>query len=175
MSLLSRFLGVGRDRESDEPESIQRISAELEGLEPERARHLAAFAYILARVAHRDLAIEASEIAEMESTLAALGDLPEEEARIAVRVAVDQAVSVGGTNDYLITREFRKMSDRPERIRLMRCVLAVAAADDSITTNESVVIVAIGEELGFTREEINSLRLEYRDKLSELKKLESEQ
>ena len=45
----------------------------------------------------------------LRSTLAALGDLPEEEARIAVRVAVDQAVSVGGTNDYLITREFRKM------------------------------------------------------------------
>ena len=100
--------------------------------------------------------------------------LSEDEARLAVKIAVDRAVAVGGTDNYLVTREFRHMTEKPDRIRLMRCLLAVAAADDSITSAESAEIAAIGEELGFARSEINSLRLEYRDKLAELTKLKSE-
>ena len=56
----------------------------------------------------------------------------------------------------------------------MRCLLAVAAADDSITSPETREITSIGEELGFRRSEINALRLEWRDKLAELKKLRIE-
>ena len=91
-----------------------------------------------------------------------------------MQLAVHQAVDIGGSDDYLVTREFRKMIGKAERVRLMRCVLAVAAADDTITSVESREVAAIGEELGFARSEINSLRLEYRDKLAELKKLDGE-
>ena len=67
MSLL-RFLGV-KSPERDargETETVRRIASRLEGLPPDRARHLAAFAYVLARVAHADLEIDAAESAEME-------------------------------------------------------------------------------------------------------------
>jgi uncharacterized tellurite resistance protein B-like protein len=168
MSLLSRFFGAGRE-ESEEPASMRPILRELESLEPERARFLAAFAYLLARVAHADLRVGADELAEMERTLVRVADLPEREAKLAVQIAVHQAVAIGGTGDYIVTREFRKMSDRNERLRLIRCVLAVAAADDTITSAETREISAIGEELGLTRPEINALRLEHRDKLAELK------
>ena len=47
-------------------------------------------------------------------------------------------------------------------------IVAVAAADDRISTEESSEIHQIGEELGFTRPEVNGLRLEWRDKISEL-------
>lgn len=173
MSLLARFFGT-TDTAQGVPESMQRIITELEGLEPERARFLAAFAYLLARIAHADLEVDATEVAEMERALQRIADLPETEARLAVQIAVHQAVAIGGTDDYIVTREFRKMTDKPERVRLMRCVLAVAAADDSITSAETNEIVSVGEELGFTRPEINSLRLEYRDKLAELQRLDSE-
>jgi hypothetical protein len=43
----------------------------------------------------------------------------------------------------------------------------VAAADGTISSEEGAEIVAIGEELGFTRAEANSLRGTYRDKLAE--------
>ena len=173
MSLLSRFFG-GADARSDVPESMRRIVAKLEGFEEDRARFLAAYAYVLARVAHSDMEVEATEVAEMERTLVQVGDLTETEANLVVQIAVHQAAAIGGTEDYLVTREFRKMTDKAERVRLMRCVLAVAAADDSITSVESREVAAIGEELGFARSEINSLRLEYRDKLAELQKLDSE-
>ena len=153
---------------------MRRIVMELEGFDEDRARFLAAYAYVLARVAHADMEVDATEVAEMERTLVRLGNLPETEARLVVQIAVHQAVAIGGTDDYLVTREFRKMTEKAERVRLMRCVLAVAAADDSITSVESREVAAIGEELGFARSEINGLRLEYRDKLAELQKLDSE-
>ncbi len=173
MSLLSRFFGEA-DARSDVPESMQRIVTELDGYDASRARFLAAFAYVLARIAHADLDVDATEVAEMERTLRRVADLPEKEVRLVVQIAVHQAVDVGGTDDYLVTREFRKMTAKAERIQLMRCVLAVAAADDAITSVESREATVIGEELGFTRPEINALRLEHRDKLAELKKLEGE-
>jgi uncharacterized tellurite resistance protein B-like protein len=174
MSLLSRFLGIGDNADDDEPESMRRIATELEDLEPERARHLAAFAYILARVAHADMKVDASEVAEMERVLVSQGELPETAARLAVQIAVHQAVATGATDDYLVTREFRRMTEKPERVRLMRCLLAVAAADDRIDSEETNELLAIGEELGFTRPEVFGLRLEYRDKLAELQKLDGE-
>jgi uncharacterized tellurite resistance protein B-like protein len=54
-----------------------------------------------------------------------------------------------------------------QRGKLLQCLFAVAAADDTISGVESAEIAAIGEELGFTRSEINALRGGYRDKLSE--------
>jgi uncharacterized tellurite resistance protein B-like protein len=168
MSLLSRILGSlepADDRQ--QPESLRRIAAELEALPPERARFLAAFTYVLARVANADMEVDADELRQMERSLASLGELSEEEARLAVQVAVDRAVEVGGTDDYVITRELRGMTDKPERVRLMRCLLAVAASDDSISSHESREVTAIGEELGFSRKEISALRYEFRDKLAE--------
>lgn len=171
---LFRFLGIARDRQPEEPETLRRILVELEALHPDRARFLAAFAYILARVAHADLKIDPCEVAEMERILQDLEDLQEGERRLVVQIAVHQAVDVGGTDDYLVTREFRRVSEKPERVRLMRCLLEVAAADDSISSLESREIVEIGEELGLSRPEVSALRYEYRDKLAELRKTESE-
>ena len=62
MSILE-FLGLRRTdertdaSESAETETVRKIVDRLDHLEPERARFVAAFAYILSRVAHADLEI----------------------------------------------------------------------------------------------------------------------
>ena len=68
MSLLKKFLGLGDDRGSDagDTATVRRIAAELDRLPAEKARYLAGFAYVLARVAHADLDIDDDETAEME-------------------------------------------------------------------------------------------------------------
>ena len=59
MAFLLRFLGLDEDSAPTSEESgvVRRIAERLERLEPEAARHLAAFAYVLARVANADLEI----------------------------------------------------------------------------------------------------------------------
>jgi uncharacterized tellurite resistance protein B-like protein len=169
MSILSRLFGRGAT-EADEPASVRAIAAQLEGVPVARARFLAAFAYILARVAHADMQVTEEEAAEMERTIALHASLPEAEAKLVAGIALAQADELGGTEDYIVVREFRKIADRTERLELLRCTCAVAAADHTISTAESSEIHQVGEELGFTRQEVNALRLEWRDKLAELKR-----
>jgi len=166
---LLRFLGIKEaERDSQgESETVQRIAAKLDRLAPEEARYLAAFAYVLARIAHADLQIDEAETNEMQRIARELAGLSEAEAALVVEIAKSQARSLGGTQDYVVTREFRKISTRAQRGKLLQCLYAVAAADGTISTDESAEIVLIGEELGFTRAEANSLRGTYRDKLAE--------
>ena len=170
MSLL-RFLGLGGGaspaRESD---TIRRIAGELEHLPADQAKYLATFAYVLARIANADLRIDARETTEMERIVHQLAGLSEPEAALVVQIAQSQARHLGGTQDYLITRQFRLLATREQRANLLGCLYAVAAADGTIASDESAEIVKIGEELGFTRAEANSLRSEYRDKLAEFQR-----
>ncbi len=171
MSLL-RFLGLGEDPEKDQgagdTESVRRIAANLERLEPRRAKYLAGFAYVLARVANADLEIDPTETEEMERSLSAISDLSESEIALAVAIAKSQERLLGGTENYVVTREFRENSTPEQRGQLLQCLYAVAAADGTISTVESSEIVGIAEELGFTRAEANALKSQYREKLSVL-------
>jgi uncharacterized tellurite resistance protein B-like protein len=172
LSLL-RFLGLGGEKKKASTESerdtatVRKIAARLERLDQETARFLAAFAYVLARVAHADLSIDFDETAAMERIVSQLAELAPEEASLVVEIAKSQARLLGGTENYVVTRQFREISSREQRGKLLECLYAVAAADGSITGPESGEIVAIAEELGFTRAEANALRSAYRDKLSE--------
>ncbi len=173
MSLL-RFLGfrgaaAGRADDDAETETVRRIAAQLEALDPEVARFLAAFAYVLARVANADLRIDDDETREMQRIVESMGALRPQEAALAVEIAKSQTRLMGGTENYVVTREFARIASRRQRARLLQCLFAVAAADGSISTLESGEIVAIAQELGFERKEANALRAEYRDKLAVLK------
>jgi uncharacterized tellurite resistance protein B-like protein len=166
-----RFLGLepGADATAD-TETVRRISSQLERLDPDKARFLAAFAYVLARLAHADLEIDASETAEMERVIKELASLSDAEAALAVQIAKSQARLLGGTENYIVTRQFKKLATPAQRAQLLQCLYAVAAADGTISTAESAEIIAIAEELGFTRAEANSLRGAYRDKLAEFQR-----
>jgi uncharacterized tellurite resistance protein B-like protein len=171
MSLL-RFLGLERAASPrvGETETVRRIAARLEGLPPERARHVAAFAYVLARVAHADLAIDGSESAEMEHLVTELGGLGAAEAALVVEIAKSQARLLGGTENYVVTREFRRTATADERARLLECVYAVAAADGTISAVEGSECMRVAEELGFTREEALAVRNTFRDKVALLRR-----
>jgi uncharacterized tellurite resistance protein B-like protein len=168
---LLQFLGLRSDRlaqeKAAETATVRRIAEQLERLDPATAKYLAAFAYVLARVAHADLNIDESETQEMERTVKTLASLSDGESALAVQIAKSQARLLGGTENYVVTREFRNISTREQRGELLQCLYAVAAADGTISSAESAEIWAIADELGFTRAEANALRSVYRDKLAE--------
>jgi len=168
---LLRFLGL-RDStpgaaEDVDTATVRRIASKLERLEPDKARYLAAFAYVLARVAAADLDIDAAETAAMEEIAQRVASLSASEATLVVEIAKAQARLLGGTENYVVTREFRKIASKEQRADLLQCLYAVAAANDTISSVESAEIRAIAEELGFTRAEANALRGAYREKLAE--------
>lgn len=177
MSILD-LLGLKRSSQtppSGDTETVRRIVRELEALEPERARYLAAFAYILSRVAHADLEISETETAKMERILQDLGGMPEHQAVLAVQIAKAQSRLAGGTENFLVTREFREIATREQCLELLDCLFAVSAADDSISGAEESQIRQIASELGFSLNEYVAVRSPYSGKREILRGLRREE
>jgi uncharacterized tellurite resistance protein B-like protein len=114
-------------------DTVRRIVGELDKLDGARARYLAAFAYVLSRVAGADLDISDVETAEMVRLVERVGHLPEAQAIVVVEIAKSQNRMFGGTENFLVTREFREIASAEQRRELLECVFAVAAADQAIT------------------------------------------
>jgi len=143
---------------------VRKIVGELEAMPPERARFVAAFAYILGRVAHADHRFSADETAAMERIVRGFGDRPEEQAVLVVQIAKSQNRLFGGTENFLVTREFREISSPEERRHLLDCMFAVSAADESISSVEESQIRQIASELGFNHREFVQARLAWSER-----------
>jgi uncharacterized tellurite resistance protein B-like protein len=154
---------------ADETATVRRIVAQLEQVAPEQRRYLAGFAYLLSRAANADLTITAEETALMEHVVAQLGGLPEAQAVLVVEIAKNQADLYGGTEDYLVTREFAALTTADQRRAAVEACFGVAAADGAITSEESAVLTEIATELDLAHEELNEIRRNHADQLAAIK------
>lgn len=168
------LLGLKKDEvrpEGGDTTTVRRIVAELESFDTEKARFVAAFAYILGRVAHADLDISDDETRTMERIVHSLGHLPEEQAILVVQIAKSQHRLFGGTENFLVTREFRDLSTDTQRLELLDCLFAVSAADQSISGAEETQIRQIASELGFSHRQFVDARAEWSEHREVLKDL----
>lgn len=150
---------------TNETEAVRHIVARLQALPPDRARLLAGMAYVLARAAYADLNISDAETVAMEMELAGAG-LDQPQAVLVVEMAKLQELAIGGTSDYLVTREFREHSTPEERLGLLRACYHVAVADNSISSMESSTLSEIADELDVSHEDAAVVRAEFADKIS---------
>ena len=180
---LRRLFGLGGDpvqqRSLDAPApetaTIRRIVAELDQVEPERRRYLAGLAYILGRAAHSDLTINAEETTQMEQIVVAVGGLPEAQAVLVVEIAKHQAELYGGTEDYVVTRDFAARASDEQRKAAVAACFAVVASDHQISAEEYAELTQLATELGLNRAELNEIRANYRDKLTVIQKMRGQQ
>ncbi len=159
------------DPTAADTETIRRIAAQLDALPMEQRRFIGGFAYVLGRAAHADLDISDDEVAFMERTVVEIGGLTEAQAVMVVQIARSQSELQGATEDYLVTREFAAAAALEDRQKLLRLAFSVGAVDDSISAEESAEINEIGKELGFTPAEIDTVRMEFADKLSVIQEM----
>lgn len=172
MSLLDWLRGPDAARSDlhGDTQTVRRIVGELDKLEPDRARYLASFAYVMSRVARADLNVSQVETDKMVEILQRLGGLPEEQALLVVEIAKSQSRIFGGTEDFLVTREFRTLATDAQRREALDCLFAVSAADEVITAEEEGQIWQIASELGFAHDEYIAARLKYTDKRSVMRR-----
>jgi uncharacterized tellurite resistance protein B-like protein len=172
-----QFLGLGKPPKqggrtaasSPETDTVRKIVAALDSMEPQQARFVAAFAFILCRVARADLHISPSETQAMERIVVERGHLPEEQAILVVQMAKTQSTIFGGTENFLVTREFNKIATHEQKLALLDCLFAVAS-EGMISTVEDNEISRICSELHITHDEFVSVRMAYREHRAVLKK-----
>lgn len=149
-----------------ETETVRRIVDALDRLEPDRARYLAAFAYTLSRVARADLKISPEETHAMERIVVEHGGIPEDQAIVVVQIAKHQNLLFGSTENFLVTREFNRISTQEQKLALLDCLFGVAAAEDLVSMTEDNEIRKIARELGLSHQDFIAVRSRYRDDLS---------
>lgn len=152
-------------------ETVRRIAGQLDALPVERARFLAAFAYILTRAAAADMEISQAESRAIEQLVAEHGGLPESQAVLVAQIARNQSLLYSGTEDYLVTRQFRELASGEDRRALLRCCYLVGAADDTITAQESDTLQQIAKELDLERDDVNAIRNEFAPKLAAIQRM----
>lgn len=168
---IRQWLGLdpAKNEQSDSADSVRRIVESLDALPLEQAKLVAAFAYLLGRVANADLDFRPEEVAEMERLVRQQGGLDAEQAVLVVQMAKQQNKLFGGTDNFLVAREFRQLADETMKQRLLRCLFAVAAADGSISAVEDNEISRIAAELGIEQKQLAATRAQFRNRLAVLR------
>ncbi len=151
--------------------TVRRIVAKLEAMPPEQARLIASAAYTLARAANADLDISDEETAAIERELQAHDALDEATAVLVTEMAKLQARTVGGTEDYVVTREFKALASPVQRLDVMRACYAIGAASGTISAEETAVLNQIAGELDIEAAALNVIRAEHHDRLSSVRHL----
>ena len=158
-----------------ETATVRKIVARLEAMPPDRARLLAGAAYVVTRAANADLHVSDEEAAVIERALVEKTGISEAEAVIVVEVARQQARLFGSTEDYLVTREFKRVATAEQRLGVMRACFLATAANDEIDSAESAVLNQIATELEIDPADFDAVRSEHREQLSVLRAMRAVQ
>lgn len=157
-------LGVG------ETDSVRTLVAQLSSMPPARARYIAAFAYLLGRAANATNGMSDAERAAILE-IAQAGGLEPATAPLIVDLAAGLAGEFGGTEDFVVTREFKALADETQRLVILRACFAVMAANGSISAEENAAVNQIAAELDIDQATLNSIRGDYHDQLSSVQQI----
>lgn len=154
------WLGIEQP-ERQEYAPLRETLEALDHLDPERARYLATFAYLLGRVAHADQHVSDDETRAMEALVEEHGRISRDQSMVVVQLAKTATLLFGGTANFLVAREFSGLATYAQKLALMRCLFAVSATDASISTAEESEIHAIAKELRIDHPDLVWLRVEH--------------
>ncbi len=154
------WLGVDRPEQPEFAPLRETLDA-LDHLEPDRARYLAGFAYLLGRVAHADQHVSPEETRAMETLVQEHGQLSQDQAMLVVQLAKTAALLFGGTANFLVAREFSTLATYEQKLALMRCLFAVCVTDNAISTVEESEIHTVAKELRIDHPDLVALRVEH--------------
>ncbi len=127
---------------------------------------MASAAYTLARAANADMDISAEETAVIEAELQSQDAIDEPTAVLVTEMAKLQAKTVGSTEDYVVTREFRNLSSEAQRIAVAARVLRDRGRQRDHLRRGERVLNEIGRELDLDPATVNAVRADFHDKLS---------
>lgn len=159
---LQAWLGLDTAAPVPEPAPLRELVNALDRLDPERARYLARFAYLLGRVARADQQISEEETRAMETIVSEHGALSLDQAMLVVSLAKASSQMFGATADFAVTQEFTDTTEYEQRLLLARCLFAVAASDARISMAEEAEAHVITNHLRIEPRDLMAIRLQHR-------------
>jgi hypothetical protein len=101
----------------------------------------------------------------MEQLVAREGQLPDEQAMLVVGLAKTSNLLFGGSDDFIVARDFAAVASYEQKLALLRCLFAVSAVEGNISIAEEREIQRIARALRVEAADVVKLRLEYQSHL----------
>lgn len=127
------------------------------------------YAGLLGRVACADLEITDDEIARMRRVLTGALGLGGGEVDAIVEILLLHRVQLLSLEDHFYARLINDVADRPHKLKLLRALYEVAAADGSVREREDQEIRVISRALLLSHGDFIEARREFRDQLAVLR------
>jgi uncharacterized tellurite resistance protein B-like protein len=171
LATILRKLGleVDVDDAKSDTQALDALEKALVDIPAEDARRVAAFAYLLSRVAHADHDVSDAERQAMARLLEDRAHLTAGQAAVVIGIATSKIVHVRGTEDYLVSREVAGRATVEEKRALIDGLYAVCAADGLISTIEDNDVRRVASEIDLEHGDVVDIRAKYRGSLAVLK------
>lgn len=170
LATILRKLGFEVDvDEGRSVEALDGLEEALSHLPPEEARRVAAFAYLLSRVAHADHEVTEAEREAMGRLLVDRQHLAADQAALVIGLATTRVLHFRGTQDYLVSREVAGRLSVEEKRALVDGLYEVCAADGLISTVEDNDVRRVASEIDLEHHDVVEIRARYRGALAVLK------
>jgi uncharacterized tellurite resistance protein B-like protein len=161
LAQLLTWLGLADATARNDLAPLQQLVASLDRLEPERARHLARFAYLLGRVALADRHASDDETRAIELLVMEHGGVSADQAALVVGLAKSSNLLFGSTADYEVVRDFGGTANYEQKLALATCLFLVAASDRVISLAEETEIHRVVNQLKILPEDLTRLRVQH--------------
>jgi hypothetical protein len=152
--------------------SVRDIAGEFHQLAPASARHLAAFAYVPCRAARADLSINRLNTDCMVAVMQRIGSLSPEQTMRLVELAKARDRAFGVTEDFLVTREFRRIPTVDQWRELLECLFLVSLPTEESPTSRARRSGKPPEHSGFSHHHYVALRIGWTHKQDALKRID---
>ncbi len=157
---------------SDVEKFEQTVRDALGSADEESVLVIAAIVGLLGALAHADGDFSSQEQQQVRRELARINGMNPAGVN-AVCVALQRHVrDIAAVEIPRYARILRELADRELRLQVLDMLLALAAADEAVTTAETNFIRQTATALGLTQADYNALQAKYKDRLSVLQKQE---
>jgi uncharacterized tellurite resistance protein B-like protein len=147
----------------------QTVRAHMSGADEETVRIVTAIAGVLACVAFADRHYCESEQAQLRAELERVHGLSHEAVTAIGAMLREHMVELTSTAAQIYLRDLKDLTDYETRLEVLDALMALAAADDAVSTAETNFMRRAANGLGLSSQDFHAAQARYRDKLSVLK------
>jgi uncharacterized tellurite resistance protein B-like protein len=168
---LRKLLGLDLAPERRRDGLAAAIHARLAHLPSERIEFVAAFAGLLVRVAHADLEISEAERAALRTLIAEQAGLTVAESAAVAEIVTEHATGLAGIDYAALTETLNAHGTETDKLRLIDCLYAIAAAGSAVTVVEDEEIHAVARALLLSHQQLIEVRTRYKEQLEVIQAL----
>jgi uncharacterized tellurite resistance protein B-like protein len=132
-------------------------------------KYVTGFAGLLGKVAYADMEISEEEIAKIRSVLGKTLGLKESQVASIVEILRKHSIQLFSIEDYRYVRMINQACDKEQKMALIEAMFEVAAADESVSSEEDSAIYIVSKGIGLSHKEFVTVRARFKHTLEVLK------